>query len=189
MLLENINSSLLENERDSVLVDFATAGNRAAFDVLVLRYRDLMHAFAAKTMRSSTDADDVVQDTLITAWEKLSTINDGDHVKGWLMRVVYNKCMDRLRRTGPLPLEFADEIPASSSTSPFKVVEALLQNEALTLAAAALPEHQRRAWLMREFSGCSYAVIGQELGVPVSTVRGLLARSRRTLASELKAWQ
>lgn len=189
MLLEDVGCPLLQNESDSVLVDFAAAGNRAAFDVLVLRYRDLMRAFAVKTMQSSTDADDVVQDTFITAWEKLSTIKDGAHVKAWLMRVVYNKSVDRLRRSGPLPMEFADDLPAAIDTSPFAVVEVLLQNEALSSAAAALPTLQRRAWLMREFSSCSYTDIAQELDVPVSTVRGLLARSRRTLADELAEWR
>ncbi|WP_181397277.1 RNA polymerase sigma factor [Cryobacterium arcticum] len=189
MLLEDVSCPLLVNESDSVLVDFASAGNRAAFDVLILRYRNLMRAFAVKTMRSTVDADDVVQEACITAWEKLSTISDGAHVKGWLMRVVYNKSIDRIRKNRPLPMEFADDLPAALSTSPFNLVEALLQNEALTLATEALPARQRRAWVMREFSGCSYAAIAQELDVPISTVRGLLARARRTLASELEAWR
>ncbi|WP_240632206.1 MULTISPECIES: sigma factor-like helix-turn-helix DNA-binding protein [unclassified Cryobacterium] len=53
---------------------------------------------------------------------------------------------------------------------------------------ASFPLDQERAWLMREFAGCSYADIAIELVVPESTMRGLLARSRPTLADELAAW-
>ncbi|WP_369826177.1 sigma factor-like helix-turn-helix DNA-binding protein [Cryobacterium sp. N22] len=67
-------------------------------------------------------------------------------------------------------------------------MQLLLQNDALSLALANLPLDQKRAWLMREFSGCSYAVIATQLVVPESTVRGLLARSRHTLAHDLAAW-
>lgn len=179
---------LLEDEVDSVLVDFAIAGNQAAFEILVRRYRPMMHGYAMRTLGSNAESDDVVQETFITAWEKLPTLKDGDHLRAWLMRVVRNKSIDRLRKRRPLIVEIDENTPATAD-SPFAVVETLLQNDALSLALAGLPMNQRRAWLMREFSATSYSVIADELGVPVSTVRGLLARSRHTLARELAAWQ
>jgi RNA polymerase sigma-70 factor (ECF subfamily) len=180
---------LLDDEADKSLVSFAVAGDEAAFTVLMDRYRTLMQAAARRTMGSIADADDVVQDVFIIAWEKLSTVHDGEHVKGWLMRAVRNRSIDRLRtgRRDPGVLPF--DIPATSDSSPFEVVKLLLQNDALTLALANLPLNQKRAWLMREFAGCTYAVIALELVVPESTVRGLLARSRQTLARDLAAWR
>lgn len=189
MMPSEVGQRQLEDESDGALVDFAVAGNRAAFDVLVRRYRSAMLAHAARTLGSSADSDDVVQESLIVAWEKLPTITDPAHVKAWLMRVVHNKSVDRLRRRGPRPAALDEDTLASDASSPFAVVETLLQNDALARALAELPHDQRRAWLMREFSGSSYALIASELGVPVSTVRGLLARSRRTLAQELVDWR
>lgn len=179
----------LDGESDGALVEFALAGNRAAFDILMRRHRSAMLAHAVRTLGSHADSDDVVQESLIVAWEKLPTISDVAHVKAWLMRVVHNKSVDRLRRRGSLPAPLDDNTVASDASSPFAVVETLLQNDALAQALADLPHDQRRAWLMREFSESSYALIASELGVPVSTVRGLLARSRRTLAQELRAWR
>ncbi|POH65884.1 hypothetical protein C3B61_10040 [Cryobacterium zongtaii] len=110
-------------------------------------------------------------------------------MKAWLMRVVRNKCLDRMRRNVPETAEDDDGTTEILDTEPFKVVETLLQNEALALALANLPTNQRGAWLMREFSDSSHALIADELDIPVSTVRGLLARSRRSLAGALADWR
>ncbi|POH66029.1 MULTISPECIES: RNA polymerase sigma factor [Cryobacterium] len=187
MVPDVIGQLLLENETDSVLVDFVVAGNQTAFEILVRRYRPMLHGYAMRTLGSNEESDDVVQEAFITAWEKLPALKDGVHLKAWLMRVVRNKCLDRLRKRRPVTVEIDENMPARLD-SPFDVVETLLQNEALSLALSGLPTKQRRAWVMREFSGASYNVIASELGVPESTVRGLLARSRHTLARELAAW-
>jgi len=185
----DIGHRLLEDESDLALVDFVIAGNEAAFEVLVRRYRALMRAFALRTLGSNAEADDVVQDAFIVAWEKLTLLKDGEQVKAWLMRIVLNKSIDRLRKRHSTVAMLDVDTPATVDNSPFEVVKLLLQNDALSAALATLPTNQRRAWLMREFSGCSYSVIAVELDVPTSTVRGLLARSRLTLAQKLEAWR
>jgi RNA polymerase sigma-70 factor (ECF subfamily) len=188
MVLREIGHSLLAHESDCTLVSLAVAGDEAAFAVLVNRYRAVMGAYAQSILGSSAGADDVVQEVLIKAWDKMSTVRDGEHVKAWLMRAVRNRSIDRLRSARRDPGTLLVEPPARSEEGPFEVVKLLLQNDALALALSNLPVKQRRAWLLREFSGCSYAVISMELDVPESTVRGLLARSRHTLARELAEW-
>ena len=54
---------------------------------------------------------------------------------------------------------------------------------------ADLPEDQRRCWTLRELAECSYGQIAEELDLPVSTVRGLLARARKTLLREMEEWR
>jgi len=188
MVLRETNRLLLTHETDGTLVRLAGAGDHAAFAELVRRYQSIMRAYAHRTLRSNGEVDDVVQDVLINAWDKLSTVHDGEHVKTWLMRAVRNKSIDRLRTAHRNPATLPVDIPARTESGPFEVVKVLLQNDALSLALSKLPMNQRRAWLMREFSGCSYSLIATELGVPPSTVRGLLARSRHTLAHELADW-
>ncbi|POH65885.1 hypothetical protein C3B61_10045 [Cryobacterium zongtaii] len=51
------------------MVAVATSGNLVAFEVLVRRYRNLMHGYAVRILKSSADADDIVQETLITSWD------------------------------------------------------------------------------------------------------------------------
>jgi RNA polymerase sigma-70 factor (ECF subfamily) len=189
MIERDVAYLLLDDEADKSLVGFAVAGDEAAFGVLMNRYRALMQASARRTMGSITEADDVVQEVFIIAWEKLSTVHDGEHVKAWLMRAVRNRSIDHLRSARRDPGILPFDIPATSDSSPFDVVQSMLQNDALSLALAKLPANQKRAWLMREFAGCTYSVIALELVVPESTVRGLLARSRHTLARNLAAWR
>ena len=56
-------------------------------------------------------------------------------------------------------------------------------------ALAALPADQRRTWVLKEFGDYGYAEIARDLDLPISTVRGLLARARRTLMRELEEWR
>ncbi|WP_133163868.1 RNA polymerase sigma factor [Cryobacterium zongtaii] len=189
MSLHDGDTLVLEHNTDGVLVNHAVAGNEAAFAVLVRRHRPLMRGYALRLLGSNTEADDVVQESCITAWQKLSTLNDGQCLKPWLMCVVRNKSIDRLRMRHLSPVPLDDNTPETLHNGPFQAVETLLQRDALSKVLGSLPVNQRRAWLMRGCSGCSYSVIAGELGVPVSTVRGLLSRSRHTLAHEMAYWR
>lgn len=179
----------LENEADAALVNLAVDGDAAAFDVLLNRYRSALHGFAVTTLGSTSEADDVVQDAFIAAWNKLSTLNDPSMVKPWLMRVVRNKCMDRLRATSSKHAELDETVAAPARFSPFEVVSSDLQNEALDAALSQLPENQRRVWAMREVSGRSYADIADELDMTHARVRGLLARARQNLSGQMESWR
>jgi RNA polymerase sigma-70 factor (ECF subfamily) len=179
----------LEDEADGFLVDLAATGNHTAFEVLVQRHQPKMRGYAIRILGADADADDVVQETLIAAWDKMASVHNPEAVKSWLMRIVYNKCIDRLRVRQNHLAVIDEDLPAPTRNGPTEVVEILLQNQDLSRVLAELPRNQRRAWLMREFSSCSYSVIAEELGVPSSTVRGLLARARETIGDSMETWR
>ena len=187
--LHKVGTLQFANNTDGVLVTYAVAGLEAAFAILMRRHRPLMRCYALRLLGSSADADDVVQESCIVAWHKLSTLQDGQCLKSWLMRVVRNKSMDLLRMRSSAPLPLNEHAPEAHHNCPLEAAETLLLRDALSKVLASLPTTQRRAWLMRECSGQSYSVIANELEVPVSTVRGLLARSRHTLAREMASWR
>lgn len=188
MTSSTIGRPLLESDTDDVLVKCAIAGDEAALGIMMRRYRPVMRGCALRILRANSEADDVVQEAFIAAWQKLSTLNDANQLKPWLLRIVRNKSIDRLRVRNVLTLPLSDDLH-SVCGSPCEVVENLLQSSALSAALDQLPVNQRQAWLMRQLSGCSYTAIAGELGVPTSTVRGLLSRSRRTLTRELMDWR
>ena len=75
------------------------------------------------------------------------------------------------------------------NASPAHIVEVGLQLDALSSALNTLPETQRQCWIMKEVGGSSYQEMAEALELPVSTVRGQLARARQTLVSEMEAWR
>nr|WP_241985973.1 RNA polymerase sigma factor [Cryobacterium sp. Hz7] len=97
-------------------------------------------------MGCSHDADDVVQDTFITAWAKLSTLKDSALVKNWLMRIASYKSIDRIRARRQNSNLDDVGVPASEDHSPTQIVEARSCNEALSQVFSALPEDQRQCW-------------------------------------------
>ena len=182
-------SEPLAEASDRILAGRAADGDLRAFEVLVRRHGPLMRAYATRVLGSNSEVDDVVQETFITAWTKLPTLDDLSVVKSWLMRIVNRKAIDRIRaRHDDRPLlDWDDETPPEQG--PEKQAEAQSQREQLKGALDRLPEAQRQCWVMKEVGGFSYEEISEELGVPPSTVRGLLARARKTLIREMEEWR
>lgn len=174
---------------DGILAGRAGDGDIAAFEVLVRRHGPIMRAYAQRILGSNADADDVVQDAFITAWDRLTAITDASSVKAWLMRITSNKAIDRLRaRRVELPIEEWDAA-APRSQSPETRVESASQTTALAAVLAALPEGQRRCWVLKELGDHSYDEIAVELRLTRSTVRGTLARARRAVAAGMEDWR
>ncbi|WP_413231591.1 RNA polymerase sigma factor [Microbacterium sp. M28] len=143
----------------------------------------------ASAARGSADVDDIVQDTFVVAWQRLDELDDPAAVRSWLMRIVSRRAMDRLRATRPhLDVDDLDHA-APAETAPPRIVEARARAAALDAVLAELPEAQRQCWILRELGGQSYEEIADELAVPASTVRGLLARARKYIIVRMEQWR
>lgn len=174
---------------DAVLADRSSDGDVRAFEVLIRRYTPLLRAYARRTLGSTDELDDVVQETFITAWDRMDRLDDGARVKAWLMRILSRKCIDRIRAR-----RFHDdvtelEVEAPAAGAPDRVAEARSREEAVETALATLPEEQRRCWLMKEVLEYSYEEIAEELDLPASTVRGLLSRARKNMIRLMEGWR
>lgn len=179
----------LELLPDGTLAERAADGDAAAFEVLVFRHGSLMRAYAVRVLGNHAEAEDVVQDVLIRAWGQLDRLNDPTAVRSWLMRMVSNQAIDRIRRRREHS-EIEDwNSPAPANQSPERIVEVRMQLTALSSVLDALPDMQRECWLLKELGGLSYLEIADCLGVPASTVRGQLARARQTVLREMEVWR
>lgn len=174
---------------DRLVAGRAIDGDIAAFEVLVRRYTPMMRAYARRMLSTNADVDDVVQDAFVTAWQRLTELDDPAAVKSWLMRIVGRKAMDRVRARRPQVDIDEIEHPASTNATPALAVENRAGVEALNAALGELPEAQRQSWVLREIGGLSYEEVAAELGVPVTTVRGLLARARKHLIVRMEQWR
>ena len=181
--------SEIPHASDQILVGRAVHGDIRAFEVLMRRYGPLMRAYETHLLGANSEVDDVIQDTFITAWAKLPNPENPALAKSWLMSIARHKSIDRLRadrRHAP-----ADDLnfPAPEHHTPARLLEARSARETLSHVLINLSENQRRCWELKELGDYTYSEIAEELNLPVSTVRGLLARVRKTLMREMEAWR
>ncbi len=174
---------------DRTVAGRAADGDPEAFAVLVARYTPLLRAYVRRLLGASDEVDDVVQDTFVVAWLKLPSLADLGAVKSWLIRIASRKAFDRLRSRRP-STDLADqELPEADRLAPARVAETRSQLQALGAALSRLPEAQRQCWVLREIAEYSYEDVAAEMALPVSTVRGLLARARKSLVVQMEDWR
>ena len=174
---------------DQTLAGRAADGDAEAFAVLVRRYTPMMRAYARRILPTGADVDDVVQNAFVTAWRSLPDLEDTSRVKSWLMRITSRKALDQIRAAHETADVDAYDPPAPAVESPARIAEAHSGVEALRGALAELPEQQRRCWALREIGEYSYDEIAQQMNLPLSTVRGMIARARKTLIVRMEQWR
>jgi len=181
-------SSGLAAASDALLVQRAVDGDQAAFATIVRRYGPYLRAFAIRLTGSAADADDALQETLITAWEQLDALEDADKLRSWLTSIVSRKSTDRIRRRKPTS-ELDEQREIEASPGPLQSAIASSRLDALNAVLAALPEEQRQCWILKEMGGFSYDEIAERLDLTVTVVRGKLARARATVVKEMEGWR
>ena len=177
----------LASATDAFLASRAADGDQIAFGVLVRRHAPFLVAFATKLTGSRADADDCVQEALITAWRRLPDLSDPAKVRSWLTTIVSRKATDRLRARKIS--EQIDEEMVSVGDDPERSVVASSQMDALKKVLAELPEDLRVVWVLREVGGHSYDEIAAEVGEAPATVRGRLARARKLVWDRMQEWR
>jgi RNA polymerase sigma-70 factor (ECF subfamily) len=178
----------LTDVADGVLAERAGDGDVRAFEVLVRRHGPLLRAVAFRALGRTDEVDDVVQEAFVAAWRQLPTLTDPSSIRSWLLRVVTRRAADRHRAAHP-HAELDEDLAVDDRVTPHRIVEAHSASEAIGTALATLPDQQRRCWLLKEVSGYSYDEIAAEVGLPVSTVRGLLSRARKNMITQMEAWR
>lgn len=181
-------SRTLDQADDRFLARRAGLGDRQAFTVIATRYGAVMYRFARRVLLDDGDAEEAVQDALVSAWQHLGGFREEAALRTWLFRLTLNKAHNIRRRRRPEPAE--DDIGVEAPDA--DPVRGVIENElvaALDRALATLPENQRIAWLLREVDELAYDEIAEIMHTSRDVVRGQLHRARRTLAERLAAWR
>ncbi len=142
--------------------------------------------------RSAPDAEDLVQDTLLRAYRGIDGF-DGRHPRAWLLTIMRNAQVNRVRRRRPGLLDDPDatferglEDPELSGRPESVVVDPTFDAE-VERALADLPGRFRRVVELVDIEGRSYAEAADALGVPVGTVMSRLHRARRRMRTQLES--
>lgn len=145
---------------DAELLAAHVAGDRHAFGELFHRHQRQLHRLARLTTRSPEDAEDALQDAMLSAHRGAAAFRHDAAVGSWLHRIVVNACLDRLRRAKAHPtVALEDVYPVADRTS--QVETAILVQRALM----RLPVEQRAALVAVDMQGYSVADTARLLGV------------------------
>jgi RNA polymerase sigma factor (sigma-70 family) len=181
-----LRSPLLRFAADERLIALVRRGREDAFDVLVDRYRPRLLAFCRNMMRSSEDAEDVLQEVFVNAYRAMCADERPIQAKAWLYRIARNRCLNELRRNIPAPVESMDVFETNEPTA-IEAVERREHIEEIVTDVKRLPEQQRAALLLREMEGLPYQQIADVLDTTVPSVKSLLVRARVGLAESAVA--
>lgn len=168
---------------DRDLIRAHVAGHPHAFTELVRRHRDRLWAVALRTMSDRQEAEDALQDALISAFRNAHSYRGEAAVTTWLHRVVVNACLDRIRRRQARPTVAWGDREVASRRDEHSATEARLDVRA---ALALLPEGQRAAIVLVDMEEISVAEAATLLGVAEGTVKSRCSRGRAALAVLLR---
>jgi RNA polymerase sigma-70 factor, ECF subfamily len=186
---------------DLSLVRRVQAGERAAFDLLVLKYQHKVVKLVMRYLRNPADAEDVAQEAFIKAYRALPQFRGDSAFYTWLYRIAINTAKNALvsRERNPVGYELdahggdhgGDHGPdMSNRLKDPDTPEGLALSEEIRnivhTAIGGLPEDLRTAIVLRELEGLSYEEIAVSMKCPVGTVRSRIFRAREAIDERLR---
>jgi RNA polymerase sigma-70 factor, ECF subfamily len=160
-----------------------------------LEFLDPLYATALRLTRNPTDAEDLVQDTVVKALRFSERFKPGTNLKAWLYTILLNTWRNRRRDTTRAPVEVdstrveeaSDSSGAAALETPEEILLRATLREDLQAALDALPEAFRDAVWLRDVEEFTYAEIAEMLGIPIGTVMSRISRGRRLLFERLSS--
>lgn len=181
-------------ESEASLVAASQRGDRLAFEELVRRTARLLFARAYLDTGDAHRAEDLVQETFLTAWRSIRQVTEPSGFRPWLMSILHTATVDAQRRAsrkkrGALGKRRAGEETflrlADDRPSPSESAERNEERERTLAVLRGLPSEYRQVLMLRYFAGADYETIGRQLALTNGSLRGLLHRGMALLRAEL----
>jgi RNA polymerase sigma-70 factor, ECF subfamily len=144
----------------------------------LVRHRPALERAALRLCRNRHDAEDLVQSTLVRAWQARAQFLPGGNIGGWLYRILSNHHLDNVRRRRGVQVPLPDDVPAES---PAEDDRASPPPEVVLEALGQLPPELREPLEMLAVHHKLYREIAAELSIPINTVGTRIRRARLLL--------
>ncbi|MBX3616051.1 RNA polymerase sigma factor RpoE [Nitrosomonas sp.] len=186
-----------DREIDQQLVERVQAGDKHAFDLLVIKYQRKLARLLSQFIRDSAEVEDVTQEAFIKAYRALPSFRGDSAFYTWLYRIGINTAKNFLVSQGrKLPTlqgfenEDGDDFEGSSLLKEMNTPESELMSQQIAqtvnLTLDSLPEELRTAIVLREIDGLSYEEIANIMNCPIGTVRSRIFRAREAISEQLR---
>ena len=166
---------------DRELLLRARAGDREAFELIVLAKAEPFLRTATAILGNEADARDATQETFIAAWRGFGGLRDPERFDAWLGRILINSCRMALRVRGRVrEVAITDSTDVGATDSPPST------SSDFDSAFNRLSVDQRALLVLHHLHGYDVREIGAWLGIPTGTVKWRLSRARAALAAALE---
>lgn len=176
---------------EQLIVKRAKNGDSAAFEQLVTVYEKKIYNLAFRSTRNEQDSLDIAQDVFLRVYRFLPSFNENSTFSTWIYRITMNVCKDFAKKRKGLAEtslmmsddDFDDyELQISDIRyNPEIELERKELRRSLQEGLDLLPQIHKEVLILREFSGNSYAQIGEILSLDIGTVKSRIARAREKL--------
>jgi len=182
-----MSSMTAPSSRDGLLVERVLAGDRHAFAEVLRHHDDRLRGLAYKLLGGDRHRmDDVMQEAYVQAFRSLARFRRDAELGSWLYRIVYNACIDELRRGARRPVPVDPGASASDHATPRAGPERIVSAaDAVTRALAALPDDQRVTVVLVDGEGVDNITAARLLGVAPGTIASRLSRARAAMRRAL----
>lgn len=179
---------------DAELVALAAAGNTQAFERIMRRHNRLLFRTARAILRSDDDAEEALQEAYLHAWRSLASFRAEARLSTWLVRIVVNEALGRLRRrphgAQVIPLDTAmalmePNMEAPPSDRPDATAMRAQMRRLIEAHIDRLPDAFRTVFMLRAVEEMSVEEVAAALGLPEATVRTRFFRARSRLREAL----
>lgn len=182
---------------DQELVQRVQAGDKKAFDLLVMKYQQRIVHVITGFVHDPVEAMDVAQEAFIKAYRAIPNFRGDSAFYTWLYRIAINTAKNYLTAAARRPPQM--DVDASEATNYFDAPELkefetpenkLMRDElenTIHEAIADLPEDTATAIRLREFEGMSYEEIAQAMDCPIGTVRSRIFRAREAIDKQIQS--
>ena len=177
------------NAEDRRLIAECLTGRPDAFGGLVIRYQDRLFNAVVRVVDNPDDAQDVVQDAFVSAYQSLASFKGDSEFYTWLYRIAFNTAVSlRRRRRATISLETGrvsdvamDPQDPSPETHPGAALERSEEEATLQAALNRLSSDHRVVLVLKDIEGMKYEQIADVIGVPIGTIRSRIHRARLEL--------
>jgi len=170
---------------------------RAQFEAELLPHLDAVYRTALRLTRAPSDAEDLVQDTVLKAYRFFDRFEAGTNARAWLLKIMTNLFFSRYRRSSleaevrtlgasdPVADGWIGMATMEPRREPGRAAEGRLMQAAVAKALEEVPEDFRTVLILVDIEGLTYREVAETLGCPIGTVMSRLHRGRRAVGERL----
>jgi RNA polymerase sigma-70 factor (ECF subfamily) len=177
-------------DQDGEMAAQLQRGDATGVEALYDKYGRLAFGLAFRILNDRTAAEDVVQEAFLGLWRNAGSFDSGrGNLRGWLLSIVHNRAIDRLRGTTRMRKETQIETVERLVGAPdaWETVSAHLERSQIREGFASLPQSQRQTLELAYFGGYTHLEIAGKMGVPLGTVKGRMRMGLEKMRTFLQA--